>query len=176
MKPTPKPAGIEEEAMDQNNRSAAGEVKDKDCMAIGSNTSCKMNPVPSQAKGTKRPKISAKITSFHFTLDLNARANAANAIALVQNSAPPGRSAKDVACPRGTVIEPNHTRTGARKPFNVAWAKIAKTIMTVRARRLPVPAKTVRREMQPRVNTMPIPNKSPPSTMANIGKSFSKNR
>ena len=120
IKPTPKLAGIEEEAIDQNNRSAMGEVKDRDCITIGSNSSCKIKPVPTQAAGTRSPKTTAKTPERQLMPDLKANANAARVKAPAQNSAPPGKSAKEAVSPKGTVTDPSQTRTGASTPFNVA--------------------------------------------------------
>jgi len=58
----PKPAGIELLAMVQNRVSAEGEVKLRLSIAIGSNSSSKINPVPTHAAGTKSP-IRPAITS-----------------------------------------------------------------------------------------------------------------
>ena len=61
IRPTPNPAGIDVDAMDQNNKSELGEVNYKDCNGIGSNSSNKIKPVPSHDNGTNKPMNIAKI-------------------------------------------------------------------------------------------------------------------
>ncbi len=92
-----------------------------------------------------------------------------------QKAAPPGRAASEVASSRARVVWPRATRAGAKRPFIVACAVMAKTAITVKARRFPDPSRTVRRETQPRVRTMPAPNSSPPSAMASTGRSGARN-
>ena len=140
-------------------------------MAIGSKSSCKMKPVPSHADGTKIPKMKAKTACRQFIPELYASKNTVTDKAPAQKVAPPGKSAKEVVCPSDMVADPSQTRVGASTPFNVAWATTEKTITTLSARRFPVPAKIVSRDIQPRVCTMPMPNISPPKTMAKIGMS-----
>ena len=70
IRPTPNPAGIDVEAIDQNNKSELGEVNDNDWNGIGSNSSNKINPVPIQESGISKPMNIAKIKWDIFALDL----------------------------------------------------------------------------------------------------------
>ena len=79
-------------------------------------------------------------------------------------TSPPGHEESAAASPPGMVASPSASRIGASAPFITAWAVTAKTIRTSRARRLPVPTSTVRRETQPPASTMPAPNSAPPSS------------
>jgi len=169
--PAPKLSGIEVAAPTQKSASAAEEVKASDCIATGSKSSCRTSPVPTQPSGTSRPSAAAPASLPRPAPERAATASAAAAPSAVQRSAPPGQPPSEAAAPSGSVASPSQSRSGASTPRIVASAVSAKTRITSAARRLPVPDRTTRREMQPRVSTMPAPNSAPPSKIAATGRS-----
>jgi len=70
IKPTPKPAGIDVDAIAQNNKLALGDVNDKDCNGIGSKSSKRIKPVPAQDKGINNPIKTASIICELLAPDL----------------------------------------------------------------------------------------------------------
>ena len=97
-------------------------------------------------------------------------------IKTVHSGAPPIRLKNPTFSPISIVKDPAQTRSGAKIPLSVACAEIEKIMQTIKARIFPVPAKTIRRDMHPLVNTIPVPNISPPIAIANNGNFASKKR
>jgi hypothetical protein len=94
---------------------------------------------------------------------------------MLQKIGPPINFEKLAVPPKLIVNEPNHTLKGAKIPFKVACAEIAKIMKTTKALIFPVPVKTINREIQPLVNTIPAPNIIPPNAIVTSGISELKN-
>ncbi len=113
---------------------------DRLSIAIGSNSSKRTKPVPTQAAGTSeaQQRRQHKVAPGARPSAGEGRGEAERSAAS-RPAAPPGSAASEAASPSGSVTCDSAVRTGASRPFSVAWAAIAKTMSTVRARRLPEP-------------------------------------
>ena len=173
--PGPNPAVIALDAIVQKSSSDHGNVKAKDCAGSGSNGSFKSTEVPAHPIGTNSPNpIAATKTDLDGKFEISQNVAAPHSIK-AQKIGPPGRSPSEVT-DRSICIAPINTRSGARTPFNVACAVIAKIRRTKRLRKLPVPNRMVARDTHPRLKAMPIPNSPPPRKSAKIGRSGANKR